>query len=281
MPSARQGETVSAAVEKVDPVKEHALKMRQSIEASKAEFARALPEHIGADRFMRSAFTALRTVKNLETCTVDSVMAGIMQAAQLGLEIADVRGQCYLIARYNSKLNRNEATFQLGYRGMIDMAARAGIIVTVSDVAEPDHFEFREGTDVVVDHRRALKDRGEPYAYYAIATFRDGHRPVVVVRGRQEIEKHRDRFASSKSKAGDIYGPWAEHFDAMARKTVIRALLNSLPTSMEWRDAEAAETRDDLGIVDHEPASTALGELAPADDGVIDAEVIEPDQGDQ
>jgi recombinational DNA repair protein RecT len=59
-----------------------------------------------------------------------------------------------------------------------------------------------------------------------------------------EVEEHRDKFASTRNSKGDLLGPWVDHFDAMARKTVIRALLNYLPVSIELRDAIHAEAID-------------------------------------
>ena len=66
--------------------------LRDSIKAAAPGFGMALPQHVSVDRFMRAAFTALNTVPRLGQCTEQSVLAGLMQAAQLGLEVADVRG---------------------------------------------------------------------------------------------------------------------------------------------------------------------------------------------
>ena len=57
------------------------------------------PGYVKPDRFIRAALTAINVVPDLAKCTSTSVIAGLMQAAQLGLEVADVRGQCYLIPR--------------------------------------------------------------------------------------------------------------------------------------------------------------------------------------
>lgn len=215
--------------------------LRGAIKASEGQFALALPQHVDPGRFMRCALTAINVVPKLAQCTQESVLAGLMQAAQLGLEVADVRGQAYLIPRWDGRDRCMKAGFQLGYRGMIDLAARGGITVTVDDICANDQYDFERGTNAYLRHKPTLADRGDVIAYYAVATFADGRTPAFVVMGRGEAEAHRDKFASTKTKEGEIYGTWIEHFDAMARKTVIRKLLNYLPATVELRQAAAIE----------------------------------------
>jgi recombination protein RecT len=239
------------------------LTLREAIKAAGPGFQMALPKHVSLDRFTRTAMTALQTVKNLDQCTQMSVLAGLMQAAQLGLEVADVRGQAYLIPRKNGRTGNYEATFQLGYRGMIDLAARSGITVDAEEIHENDVYDFALGTERFLRHKPSLTERGPVIAYYAVATFADGRKPSFSVMGVAEVAEHRDKFASSRDyKTKEIQGPWVDHFDAMARKTVIRALLNYLPVSVEMRQAvhqDAIEaTGNDIGDVMHVPFTPDL-----------------------
>jgi recombination protein RecT len=198
----------------------------------------------------------------------------------LGLEVADVRGQCYLIPRKDSRAGVMKASFQLGYRGMIDLAARSGITVSCEDVCEGDHLDYSLGSHRHLVHRPNLNDRGDAYAYYAVATFADRREPEFKIMGRDEIERHRDRFAATQVKDS----PWTEHFDAMARKTVIRALLNYLPVSVELRDAVHADAINTTAT-EGRPVDYGVGFELPADvdavTGEIDAmtaiEVPQPD----
>jgi recombination protein RecT len=240
------GTTVEAAAKAAGDAKDvaqtHLQHLRTSIEKAEPQFAMALPEHVSSGRFIRAALTALNVVPRLAECEPRSVIAGLMQAAQLGLEVADVRGQCYLIPRRDSRAGVMKATFQLGYRGMVDLAARSGITVTAEDVHEGDTLDYGLGSRRYLVHRPTLRgNRGDAYAYYAVATFADAREPEFKIMGRQQIEEHRDRFASTRDGKGTVTGPWVEHFDAMARKTVIRALLNYLPVSVELRDAIRAD----------------------------------------
>lgn len=232
---------VSNAVDKAESTPRPATTLRDAVKRSEHQFALALPQHVDPKRFLRCALTALNTVPKLAECTESSVLAGLMQAAQLGLEVSDVRGQAYLIPRWDGRDKVNKATFQLGYRGMIDLAARAGITVDTDIVSENDEFDFQRGTDARLAHKPNLKgDPGEAYAYYAVAHFADGRRPQFLIRSRTQIEQHRDRFAQD----GGAKGPWRDHFDSMAAKTVIRMLLDKLPTSAELRQAVVNDAPD-------------------------------------
>jgi recombination protein RecT len=244
----------------------------QMIEDQQVQFARALPRHVSAERFTRMALTAIRVNPKLAQCEATSVLAGLMQAAQLGVEISDVRGQAYLIPRWSSKLGSNEASFQLGYRGMIDLAARAGITVDVDVIHANDQYEFRRGTDARLVHIPTLADPGDPIAYYAVAHFSDSRPAQFVLMSHTQMVNHMERFASSKNKSGDVYGPWKDHFDAMACKTVIRRLLDRLPTSAELREAQTADAAaDDGGPV---PVSYNVRVDVPAGVDAVTGEVL-------
>jgi recombination protein RecT len=243
------------------------------IRRTEPQFALALPSHVTPERFTRVAVTVLRTDPKLQACSLPSIISGLMQAAQLGVEIGGVRQQSYLVPRWNSKLGCQEATFQVGYRGMIDLAARAGITVAVDEVCEKDVIDYELGTNAYLRHKPALFDRGGTIGYYAVATFRDGRPPVFAILGRQEAERHRDRFAASKTKDGVIYGPWDTDFDAMARKTVVRQLLNYLPQSIEVQQALSADEGGPVQL----PALSAGSDDGDAGE-VQDAELVEEDQ---
>ena len=91
---------------------------------------------------------------------------------------------------------------------MIDLAARGGITITVDDICANDQYDFERGTNAYLRHKPTLGNRGEVIAYYAVATFADGRTPAFVVLGKGEAEEHRDKFASTKTKEGEIYGTW-------------------------------------------------------------------------
>ncbi len=224
---------------------------RDALMGMRGEFARALPAHVTVDRWLRVAMTAVRKTPGLGECSRESFLSGMLQSAQLGLEVNDARGQSWMIPRRNGRTGQTEATWQLGYMGLVDLAGRGGITPEVRDVHANDTFSYSYGLARNIEHRPALGDRGPVVAYYAIA-WRDGEPLGFEVASVTEMEAWRDRFAPT-SKSGKVVGPWADHFDAMARKTVLRRCLRYLPLPVELASAVAADDRqvidvDDVGL---------------------------------
>ena len=66
------------------------------LENHRGEIERALPKHLPVDRIMRIALTAFRKVPTLAECDPVSVLAAVIQASQLGLEVQQ-NGEAFLV----------------------------------------------------------------------------------------------------------------------------------------------------------------------------------------
>ncbi len=221
------------------------------------QFAAGLPRHVPVDRWMRVALTALRKTPQLQDCTAPSLLAGLMQSAQLGLEVNDARGQSWLIPRKNNRAGTIEATWQLGYMGLVDLAGRGGITCEAREVHANDRFEYSYGLARDLVHKPAAGERGPVVAYYAIAWDRDGRCLGFEVASHAEMVEFRDQFAGAKGAPAAVRerSPWWQHFDAMARKTVLKRCLKYLPLPVEVAAPIAADDRevidiDDVGLVE-------------------------------
>ena len=189
--------------------------------------AAALPKTMTPERFSRVVLTALSANPKLMDCTQPSFLGSMMIAAQLGLEVNTPLGHAYLIPFRNHGIM--ECTFQLGYKGLIDLAYRSGQISTIQaqTVYANDTFEYELGLDAKLIHKPALSDRGDPVAFYALYKTKDGGWGFEVM-SLEDIRQHARRF----SKSADS-GPWATNFEAMAKKTVLKRVLKYAPLSTE------------------------------------------------
>lgn len=204
------------------------------INRQRDEIARALPRHMDADRLARIAMTVIKSTPNLGKCTPASLLGALMLSAQTGLEPGPL-GHAYFIPRWNGRLQANECNWQLGYRGIIELAMRSGKLQSIESrvVHERDFFEYRYGLDEKLDHRPCMDgDPGELVAVWGLAKFKDGGHYFVVL-SRADIESARARSQSAFDKNGKPSGPWASDFDAMARKTAIRRMAPYLPLQAE------------------------------------------------
>lgn len=248
------------------------------IERQKGEIARALPIGMAPERFARLLLTECRKTPQLLACTPASLLGAMMTAAQLGLE-PGVLQHCYLIPR--KKRGTPEATFLLGYRGMVELSLRGGRTLSVDAhvVHEHDEFEFAYGTDPRLRHVPRLDERGEPVAVYAVALLATGGKPFVVL-SMAEVARRR-----AHSQAGET-GPWSTDFEAMARKSAVRALAPYLPQSAEFAAAqrldEIVRTDFDVSLDEYEPPEpveneNSGGDPNPGDEGAGTRGVPAPD----
>ena len=204
----------------------------------------ALPRHLTPERLARVAITAISRNPRLLECTRESLALALIEAGQLGLEPNGIMGQAYLVPYFNGKTKKYEAQFQIGYRGLIDLARRSGEVTKVEArvAREGDYFEYEYGLTPKLVHRPDPSGKGEITHVYAIAWLR-GSDPIFEVMTREEVEKVRRR-----SKAADD-GPWITDYEAMARKTVVKRLCKYLPLSPEAEAVVEADNLRDVGQI--------------------------------
>ncbi|MDK2824535.1 MAG: recombination protein RecT [Clostridia bacterium] len=206
------------------------------INSMKPEIQRALPKHLDADRVARIAITAIRTTPKLQQCNPYSFLGALMQASQLGLEPNTPLGQAYIIP-YG-----NEAQFQIGYKGLLDLAYRSGQFKSIyaHEVYENDEFEYEYGLEQKLTHKPAAKDRGNVIGYYAVFHLQNGGYGFAYM-SREDVEKHAQEYSQAVKKGWT--SPWKTNFDEMAKKTVLKKVLKYAPLSVEMaRNLSADET---------------------------------------
>ncbi|EOY7325697.1 recombinase RecT [Clostridioides difficile] len=202
--------------------------MEQLMNKMASQIKKALPSMISSERFQRVALTAFSNNPRLQSCEPMSFIAAMMESAQLGLEPNTPLGQAYLIP-YGKKVQ-----FQIGYKGLLELAQRSGKIKTIyaHKVRENDKFEIKYGLHQDLVHEPKLNgDRGEIIGYYAVYHLDTGGHSFSFMTKDEIIE-----FAKNKSKSYSS-GPWQTDFDSMAKKTVIKQLLKYAPLSIELQKA--------------------------------------------
>jgi recombination protein RecT len=219
-------------------------------DAMRKQFARALPKVLPVERFVRVLTTTLARDPKLLECDRQTVLAGAMTAAQLGLEIDPSLGRAYLLP-YKGK-----AQLIIGYKGYIDLAYRSGQLsgIQAEAVYEADDFEYALGLKPKLHHVPAdQEDRGQLKYAYAVANLANGG-TVWRVLNRAQVMKHK----RSSQSAGSDYSPWKTHEEEMWRKTAIRAIAALLPLSPELRDAVASDEAGETSTF-IKPAELASG----------------------
>lgn len=213
--------------------------------AFQKQMALAMPKSMTPDRLTRIVMTECRKTPALMKCAPESFYGAVLQCAALGLEPGSALGHCYLLPFGNGKDKQGRPNAQLiiGYRGMIDLARRSGQIVSLQAycVHEQDTFNYKLGLDPDIEHIPAsVADRGKVTHVYAVAKLKGGGVQFEVM-SRAEIEKVR-----TSSKSGNS-GPWSNHWEEMAKKSVIRRLFKYLPVSIEAVRAVEIDEKSERG----------------------------------
>ncbi|WP_433444612.1 recombinase RecT [Nonomuraea sp. CA-141351] len=255
--------------------------MNHRIGKHTAEFEAALPKGVTVAQLKQDALNSLRATPKLAQAFAPTVLGALMTCAQLGLRPGvSGLGHAWLLPFKNYRENnRLEAQLIIGYRGYVDLAYRhpavQGVVSRIRYAN--DRYKLVYGLDGdTLEHEPPADGgpRGEAVLYYAIARVR-GHSIITEPMSRREMEEHRDKFAMAKSRERGIVGPWRDHFDEMARKTMIRArLVKAIPTALDM----AIGLSVDEGVrLDFDPTANPA-EVTTHPDQMDEEEAADPGQ---
>jgi len=221
-------------------------------------FLTASPYKLDMDRFKTIALQSIAKNDKLLQCSIRSLMLAIMDAAQYGLVPDSLTKEGYLIPFKGS------ATFIPGYMGAVTLATRSGYLadLDVHKVFEKDVFTYHYGMNPDLTHIPCRdEDRGEFVACYVVFEKKDGKKKFTVLEVHDGVA-HKNKFALAKNKAGEIFGPWVDHFESQCMKTVILNGLKYVPKSAKIdalitkdENLEAGILDQDDGFIDLEPAT--------------------------
>ncbi len=209
-----------------------------------------------------------------------TAMSCLLMAAQCKLLPGGKYGMFYLIPRNMSRKTSSgwvkipEVTALIGYKGLMEMAKRHPRVhsITAQVVYEGEEFAFLPGEAKIVHKWRGDIERTDDkiVAAYARCIITEPNssvavhdEPILHCMSRSEVEKIRSRSESWKSAEQSYNGqtprrdsPWHTDFAAMARKTVLRALLNggSVPRDMGMGGVLNAEADQEKQIEDQPEA---------------------------
>ena len=256
--------------------------MQQYIKQMQNEIKKALPSVITPERFTRIVLSALSTNPKLAETTPQSFLGAMMTAAQLGVEPNTPLGQAYLIPYWNGKEKRLECQFQLGYKGLIDLAYRSGevSVIQAQVVYENDEFTYSFGLEPQLKHVPAMSNRGNPTHVYAVFRTKDGGYGFEVM-SMEDVRAHAQRYSKAYNS-----GPWQTNFEEMAKKTVLKRVLKYAPLKSDFVRGVAqdetikTEISDDMYSV---PSSYVEAEAYEVDDatGEVVAMKDTPVSGDE
>lgn len=203
--------------------------VRNLLMSMKGEINNALPQYLPADKFVRTSLTAINSNPKLLQCSPQSLLAAVMNSAQLGLEFNTPLGESYLIPYDNHRKGITEVQFQIGYQGLLKLAHNTGQFkrITAKEVHENDDFDINYGTGEIHHSPVIRGESGEVIGYYAVYETKEGGRDSFYM-SKEDAEAYGRKFSKSFNS-----GPWKTNFDAMAKKSCIIQVLKYAPKAID------------------------------------------------
>jgi recombination protein RecT len=180
-----------------------------------------------ANDFITTVVSAVSCNQQLEQCDYKSIVSAALLGQSLKLSCAPSLGQFHIVP-YGGK-----ASFQLGYKGYIQLAIRSGQYsdIDVIDVREGEYSGRSPNTGkyifnfIVKESERVAK---KVIGYMATFTYLNGFTKSVYM-SVEELQAHAKKYSQAHQSflAGRRKTSiWDSDFDSMARKTVLRQLLS-------------------------------------------------------
>lgn len=211
-------------------------------------FRRRFNELLGAraPQFISSILSLVNANKQLQAIARNnpiSVIQACLKAAVFNLPIDPGLGFAYIIPF------GNEATFIMGYKGLIQLAIRTGMYAKINavDVREGEMKYYNRLTEemdfeFIADEEERKKTPVVGYCAYFKLT--SGYEKCIYM-SVKEIQLHEQRF-----RKGKFMSPiWRDDFHSMALKTVLRRLLTKwgiLSIDYQKTSAKSAAIAEDI-----------------------------------
>ena len=172
----------------------------------------------------------------LSQATPESVFGAAMTSATLDLPINPNLGFAYIVPykTKNGNSYENVAQFQIGYKGLIQLAQRSGQIKTISatPIYEGQIVSSNPLTGYIFDFEK--KESSTIIGYAAYFSLLNGFEKTQYMTI-DEIEKHAKRYSQTFKRD---FGVWKDNFHSMAMKTVLKLILSKFaPLSVDMQKA--------------------------------------------
>ena len=238
-----------------------------------------------ATRFVTAISSAVATNPALQNCDAATIVSAGLLGETLNLSPSPQLGQYYLVPFNDRKNNRTTAQFQLGYRGMLQLAQRSGEYKRINAMAVKEGELIRYDAFMDEIELKYIEDEEQRQSlptigYFAMFEYHNGFRKVLYW-SKAKMEQHALTYSQGyRAKKG--YTFWAKDFDAMGIKTMLRQLLSKWGMmSLEMQKAYEA----DGGVVNQDGSIDYVDSVdaAPQPEPVpVTAEVVQeaPQQPD-
>ena len=195
------------------------------------------------DSYITSVLQVVSSNSLLVDVNAESITGAVFTACALNLPLNNNLGLAYIVPFKGS------AQLQIGYKGFLHLAQRTGQIKSINAIAVFD-TDTEESVRARLTSLIPRKTEGAIIGYTARLETITGFEAIVTMT-KEELEQHAYKYSQTYKAAknkGQNYSVWHQNFDAMAKKTVIKALMKYCPMSVELQRA----IESDQGVIDQD-----------------------------
>jgi recombination protein RecT len=193
-----------------------------------------------AQGFISAVLTIVNQSDNLKNASPESIYTAALLAASLDLPINPNFGFAYIVPYFNGKTKKQEAQFQIGYKGLKQLAIRSGQFKTII-AKEVFEGQLIDDNNSILGYRFdwSSKTSDKVIGYVSYFSLLSGYESTYYM-PLANIQKHALKYSQTFKKG---FGLWNEDFDKMALKTVSKLHLNSgeAPLSIEMQKVVIAD----------------------------------------
>ncbi len=224
--------------------------------------------------FTAALISAVSTNKDLQECDGVSVISAALLGESLNLSPSPQLGHYYMVPFGDHGSTVKKATFQLGYKGYIQLAIRSGQykklnVVAVKDGELKSFNPFTEDIEVEPIEDPDEREKSETIGYYAMFELVNGFKKCMYW-SKAKMKAHAEKY-SMGYKAHKGYTFWEKDFDGMAFKTMLRQLISKwgiMSIQMQSAFANDMAYRDTLEETE-QPHYADNAETIDADTGEV------------
>mgnify|MGYP000187311631 FL=1 len=214
-------------------------------------------KHVRWEEECEFAKQAIVRNERLQQCIPWTVQDAIKNVASIGLTLNPALGLAYLVPEYSKGLKGQECLLRISSKGLVRLATDCGVIrlAKAEIVKELDEFAYKGIFELPEHKMNPFQDRGKTIGVYCVAKLTTGEFMTDVM-SMEDIKK-----CESAAKIKDV---WANWFEEMAKKSMIKRAQKQWPKSKESERLERAITYDN----EHEGAEFNQAEQPKAQEAL-------------
>lgn len=182
-----------------------------------------------AEKFTASIISAVAVNPSLQECDGGTILSAALLGESLNLSPSPQLGHYYLVPFKNTKANKTDAQFLIGWKGYYQLAVRSGQYKDIGavEIKEGELLKYNPLTgEIEVKPIENYNDRekAKTIGYYAYFELVNGFKKQMYW-SKEKMEAHASQYSKGyAAKKG--YTFWEKDFDGMALKTMYRQLIS-------------------------------------------------------